>query len=50
MIFQVFNWSEFINAIMSTVQINIDNTEYVIVYDPDYLIKLRSILVKYSSR
>ncbi|NXM46070.1 NEP protein, partial [Gymnorhina tibicen] len=47
---KVFNWSEFINAIMSTVQINIDNTEHVIVYDPDYLLKLRSILVKYSSR
>ncbi|NWZ34315.1 NEP protein, partial [Brachypodius atriceps] len=47
---KVFNWSEFINAIMSTVQINIDNTEYVIVYDPDYLLKLRSILLKYTSR
>ncbi|NWR51505.1 NEP protein, partial [Regulus satrapa] len=47
---KVFNWSEFINAIMSTVQINVDNTEHVIVYDPDYLLKLRSILVKYSSR
>ncbi|NXL74762.1 NEP protein, partial [Leptocoma aspasia] len=47
---KVFNWSEFINAIMSTVQINIDNTEHVIVYDPDYLLKLRSILVKYTSR
>ncbi|NWV35584.1 NEP protein, partial [Grantiella picta] len=47
---KVFNWSEFINAIMSTVQINIDNTEHVIVYDPDYLLKLRSILKKYSPR
>ncbi|OWK52337.1 Neprilysin [Lonchura striata] len=47
---KVFSWSEFINAIMSTVQINVDNTEHVIVYDPDYLLKLRSILVKYSSR
>ncbi|NXA99064.1 NEP protein, partial [Cnemophilus loriae] len=47
---KVFNWSEFINAIMSTVQIDIDNTEHVVVYDPDYLLKLRSILVKYSSR
>ncbi|KAF2978036.1 hypothetical protein EK904_013887 [Melospiza melodia maxima] len=45
-----FNWSEFINAIMSTVQINVDNTEHVIVYDPDYLLNLRSILEKYSSR
>ncbi|NXD25229.1 NEP protein, partial [Spelaeornis formosus] len=47
---KVFSWSEFINAIMSTVQINVDNTEHVIVYDPDYLLKLRSILLKYSSR
>ncbi|NXO97350.1 NEP protein, partial [Certhia brachydactyla] len=47
---QVFSWSKFINAIMSTVQINVDNTEHVIVYDPDYLLKLRSILTKYSSR
>ncbi|NXU11021.1 NEP protein, partial [Pardalotus punctatus] len=47
---KLFNWSEFINAIMSTVQINIDNTEHVIVYDPDYLLKLRSILIKYSPR
>ncbi|NWV84991.1 NEP protein, partial [Dasyornis broadbenti] len=47
---KVFNWSEFINAIMSTVQINVDNTEHVIVYDPDYLLKLRSILIKYSPR
>ncbi|NXC98539.1 NEP protein, partial [Certhia familiaris] len=47
---KVFSWSKFINAIMSTVQINVDNTEHVIVYDPDYLLKLRSILTKYSSR
>ncbi|XP_014801280.1 PREDICTED: neprilysin isoform X2 [Calidris pugnax] len=47
---KVFNWSKFINDIMSTVQINIDNTEYVIVYDPDYLIKLKSILNKYTPR
>ncbi|NXI19085.1 NEP protein, partial [Irena cyanogastra] len=47
---KLFNWSEFINAIMSTVEINVDNTEHVIVYDPDYLLKLKSILVKYSSR
>ncbi|NXA06969.1 NEP protein, partial [Sapayoa aenigma] len=47
---KMFNWSEFINAIMSTVQINIDNTEHVIVYDPDYLLKLSSVLSKYSPR
>ncbi|NXH20505.1 NEP protein, partial [Bucco capensis] len=47
---KVFNWSKFINDIMSTVQINIENTEQVIVYDPDYLIKLKSILTKYTPR
>uniref|UniRef100_A0A8C3JD42 Neprilysin n=1 Tax=Calidris pygmaea TaxID=425635 RepID=A0A8C3JD42_9CHAR len=47
---KVFNWSKFINDIMSTVQINVENTEHVIVYDPDYLIKLKSILNKYTPR
>ncbi|KFW04993.1 PREDICTED: neprilysin [Fulmarus glacialis] len=47
---KVFNWSKFINDIMSTVQINIDNTEHVVVYDPEYLIKLKSILNKYTPR
>ncbi|NXA20111.1 NEP protein, partial [Ibidorhyncha struthersii] len=47
---KVFNWSKFINDIMSTVQINVENTEHVIVYDPEYLIKLKSILNKYTSR
>ncbi|NWI65181.1 NEP protein, partial [Todus mexicanus] len=47
---KVFNWSKFINDIMSTVQINVENTEHVIVYDPDYLINLKSILNKYTPR
>ncbi|XP_075013774.1 neprilysin [Calonectris borealis] len=47
---KVFNWSKFINDIMSTVQINVDNTEHVVVYDPEYLIKLKSILNKYTPR
>ncbi|KFU94964.1 Neprilysin [Chaetura pelagica] len=47
---KVFNWSKFINDIMATVQINIDNTEHVVVYDPEYLIKLKSILNKYTPR
>ncbi|KGL92782.1 Neprilysin [Charadrius vociferus] len=47
---KVFSWSKFINDIMSTVQINVENTEHVIVYDPEYLIKLKSILNKYTSR
>ncbi|NXW00681.1 NEP protein, partial [Fregetta grallaria] len=47
---KVFNWSKFINDIMSTVQINVENTEHVVVYDPEYLIKLKSILNKYTPR
>ncbi|NWX48347.1 NEP protein, partial [Steatornis caripensis] len=47
---KVFNWSKFINDIMSTVQINIENTEHVVVYDPEYLIRLKSILNKYTPR
>ncbi|XP_053246298.1 neprilysin isoform X1 [Podarcis raffonei] len=47
---QQFNWLTFINHIMSTVQINIDETEDVVVYAPDYLNKLKAILNKYSPR
>ncbi|NXN19095.1 NEP protein, partial [Indicator maculatus] len=47
---KVFNWSKFINDIMSTVQINVENTEHVIVYDPEYLTKLKPILIKYTPR
>ncbi|XP_061493081.1 neprilysin [Rhineura floridana] len=47
---QQFNWSTFINDIMATVQIPIQGTEDVIVYAPEYLIKLKSILNKYTSR
>ncbi|XP_054242020.1 neprilysin [Indicator indicator] len=47
---KVFNWSKFINDIMSTVQINVGNTEHVIVYDPEYLTKLKPILIKYTHR
>ncbi|KAM9378483.1 neprilysin isoform 2-T2 [Phaethornis superciliosus] len=47
---KVFNWSKFINDIMSTVEINVENTEHIIVYDPEYLIKLKSILNKYTPR
>ncbi|XP_076197608.1 neprilysin [Aptenodytes patagonicus] len=47
---KVFDWSKFINDIMSTVQINVENTEHVIVYDPEYLIRLKSILNKYTPR
>lgn len=35
---------------MSTVQIKVENTEDVVVYDPEYLTKLKSILNKYTPR
>ncbi|NXD82979.1 NEP protein, partial [Halcyon senegalensis] len=47
---KVFNWAKFINDIMSTVQIKVENTEHVIIYDPEYLIRLKSILNKYTPR
>ncbi|NWR57767.1 NEP protein, partial [Bucorvus abyssinicus] len=47
---KVFNWSKFINEIMSTVQISVENTEHVIVYDPEYLIRLKPILTNYTAR
>ncbi|XP_053165576.1 neprilysin [Hemicordylus capensis] len=45
-----FNWLTFIDDIMSTVQIRIANTEDVIVYAPEYLTKLKSVLKKYTVR
>ncbi|KAM8805174.1 NEP protein, partial [Eudromia elegans] len=47
---KVFNWSKFINTIMSTVQIYVENTEQVVVYDPEYLFRLKSVLNKYTAR
>ncbi|NXD14556.1 NEP protein, partial [Nothocercus nigrocapillus] len=47
---KVFNWSKFINTIMSTVQIYVENTEQVVVYDPEYLFRLKSLLNKYTPR
>ncbi|XP_057612964.1 neprilysin [Chionomys nivalis] len=45
-----FSWSNFTNEIMSTVNINIQNEEEVIVYAPEYFTKLKPILTKYSPR
>ncbi|GAB1290765.1 Neprilysin [Apodemus speciosus] len=45
-----FSWSNFTNEIMSTVNINIQNEEEVVVYAPEYLTKLKPILTKYSPR
>ncbi|KAF7243338.1 Neprilysin [Varanus komodoensis] len=45
-----FSWSAFINNIMSTVAINISDTESVVVYAPEYLTKLKAVISKYSAR
>ncbi|XP_074048815.1 neprilysin-like [Macrotis lagotis] len=45
-----FNWANYTNEIMSTVKISVTNEEDVIVYAPEYLIKLKFILTKYSPR
>uniref|UniRef100_A0A6J0SRQ7 Neprilysin n=1 Tax=Pogona vitticeps TaxID=103695 RepID=A0A6J0SRQ7_9SAUR len=45
-----FNWATFINNIMSSVGINIQDTENVIVYAPEYLTKLKSVISKYTAR
>ncbi|XP_020844584.1 neprilysin isoform X2 [Phascolarctos cinereus] len=47
---QPFNWANFTNTIMSAVKISVANEEDVVVYAPEYLIKLKSILTKYSPR
>ncbi|XP_077204749.1 neprilysin [Paroedura picta] len=47
---QQFDWLTFVNYIMATVDIRIQDTEDVIVYAPEYLIKLKPILTKYTPR
>ncbi|XP_074860181.1 neprilysin [Carettochelys insculpta] len=48
--YKQFNWTTFINNIMATVEIHVENTEDVVVYAPEYLTKLKPILKKYTSR
>ncbi|XP_023677515.2 neprilysin isoform X3 [Paramormyrops kingsleyae] len=45
-----FNWTQFANKIMETVNITISEDEPVVVYAPRYLTKLRPILENYSPR
>ncbi|XP_060098351.1 neprilysin [Heteronotia binoei] len=47
---QQFDWLTFVNYVMTAVNISIQNTEDVIVYAPEYLIKLKPILIKYTPR
>ncbi|XP_067898834.1 neprilysin-like [Heterodontus francisci] len=45
-----FSWSDFINQILSTVLLNVTNSEPIVVYAPDYLEKLAPVLKKYKPR
>uniref|UniRef100_A0A8C5RQ17 Neprilysin n=1 Tax=Laticauda laticaudata TaxID=8630 RepID=A0A8C5RQ17_LATLA len=47
---QTFDWLKFVNYIMKTVAIEVKNTEDIIVYAPDYLIKLKSVISNYTAR
>ncbi|XP_028817625.1 neprilysin-like isoform X4 [Denticeps clupeoides] len=46
----LLNWTHFTNKIMETVNITVSEKEDVIVYAPNYLRKLNSILAKYTIR
>ncbi|KAG7470976.1 hypothetical protein MATL_G00119550 [Megalops atlanticus] len=45
-----FNWTRFTNNIMETVNITVTDEEQVIVYAPNYFLRLNPVLAKYSSR
>ncbi|KAL7990928.1 hypothetical protein Chor_014358 [Crotalus horridus] len=47
---KTFDWINFVNNIMTTVAIEVKNTEDIIVYAPEYLIKLKSVISNYSPR
>ncbi|KAL2095686.1 hypothetical protein ACEWY4_007834 [Coilia grayii] len=46
----VFNWTYFINKIMETANLTVTDNEDIVVYAPNYLRKLGTILDKYSTR
>ncbi|KAG9348143.1 hypothetical protein JZ751_001878 [Albula glossodonta] len=45
-----FNWTRFTNNIMRTVNITVNDDEQVIVYAPNYFLRLNTVLAKYSAR
>ncbi|ETE64101.1 Neprilysin [Ophiophagus hannah] len=47
---QTFDWLNYVNYIMKTVAIEVKNTEDIIVYAPEYLIKLKSVISNYTTR
>ncbi|XP_064418278.1 neprilysin isoform X2 [Latimeria chalumnae] len=47
---QHFSWLNFTNEILSTVNIAVEQEEKVVVYAPEYFIKLKPILANYTAR
>ncbi|XP_030071979.1 neprilysin [Microcaecilia unicolor] len=45
-----FNWLNFTNEVTSSVGITLQSDEEVVVYAPEYLTKLKSVLSKYNAR
>ncbi|XP_061073126.1 neprilysin-like isoform X2 [Conger conger] len=45
-----FNWTHFANNIMKSVNTTVTDDEQVIVYAPNYLLRLKPILAEYSPR
>ncbi|XP_078420460.1 neprilysin-like [Cetorhinus maximus] len=45
-----FSWTNFINQILSTVSLNVTDSEPIVVYAPNYLRKLADVLPKYTPR
>ncbi|KAJ8410718.1 hypothetical protein AAFF_G00186750 [Aldrovandia affinis] len=47
---QEFNWTRFTNKIMKMVNITVTDDEQVIVYAPNYFLRLNPVLARYSPR
>lgn len=49
-VLQGFNWTRFIQGVLSSVSINVQLEEEVVVYSSPYLEKMNEVLPKYSVR
>lgn len=50
LVFQGFNWTRFIQGVLSSVSIKVQLEEEVVVYSSPYLEKMNDVLSKYSVR
>lgn len=48
--FQGFNWTRFIQGVLSSVSIEVQQEEEVVVYSSPYLEKMNDVLSKHSVR